>query len=239
MVRTRSKLENFWKEELIEELIIVDDITSKISDLTNRFDDFLRRFEVVSSDLAITRNCNRLLTKRVVQLENNAVTNAQYHRRESVEVNPIPPSISDEELELNICEALSLTGHEIKPNDLQACHRLKKKELVIVKFKCRKLKQKVLVNWKNLRNKSEDLRQLKFSGKLFISESMCHENHQLAYKCRQLKNAGKIHSTWFWNNAVNVKLSERSNPVKIFHIIDIEKLLGIDNLDDFISNTSF
>ena len=239
MVRTRSQLENLSKEELIEKLIIFDDITSKISDLTNRFDDFLRRFEVVSSDIVITRNCNRLLTERVVQLEKNAVFNAQYQRRESVKVNPITPSISDDELELNICEALSLTGHEVKPNDLEACHRLKKKELVIVKFKCRKLKQKVLVNWKNLRNKSEDLRQLKFSGKLFISESMCHENHQLAYKCRQLKNAGKIHSTWFWNNAVNVKLSERSNPVKIFHIIDIEKLLGIDNLDDFISNTSF
>ena len=156
-----------------------------------------------------------------------------------MEVNPVPPSISDEEFELNICQALSLTGHEVKPDDLQACHRLKKKESVIVKFKCRKLKQKVLINRKNLRNKSEDLRQLKFSGKLFISESMCHENHQLAYKCRQLKNAGKIHSTWFWNNAVNVKLSERSNPVKIFHIIDIAKLFGIDNSDDFISNNSF
>ena len=116
---------------------------------------------------------------------------------------------------------------------------LQKKESVIVKFNYRKLKNKVLVNRKNLQNKSEDLRQLKFSGKLFISESMCHENHQLAYKCRQLKNAGKIHSTWFWNNAVNVKLSERSNPVKIFHIIDIEKLFGIDTLDDFISNASF
>ena len=239
MVRTRSKLENFWKEELIEELIIVDDITSKISDLTNRFDDFLRRFEVVSSDLAIIRNCNRLLTERVVQLERNAVTNAQYHRRESVEVNPIPPSISDEELELNICKTLFLTGHEVKPNYLQACHRLKKKESVIVKCKCRKLKQNVLVNRKNFRNKSEYLRQLKFSGKFFILESMCHENHQLPYKCRQLKNSGKIHSTWFWNNAVNVKLSERNNPVKIFHIIDIEKFLGIDNVNDFISNTSF
>ena len=107
-----------------------------------------------------------------------------------------------------------------------------------MKFKCRKLKKRVSANWKNLQNKSEDLRQLKFSGKLFISESMYHENHQLAYKCCQLKDAGKIHSTWFWNNAVNVKLSERSNPVKIFHIIDIEKLFGIDNLDDFI-NTSF
>ena len=141
-------MEDLSKEELIEELITVDDIASKISDLINQFDDFLRRLEVVSSDLAITRNCNRLLTKRVVQLEKNAITNAQYHRRESVEVNPIPPSISDEELELNIYEALSLTGNEVKPNDLQACHRLKKKESVIVKFKCRKLKQKVLVHRK-------------------------------------------------------------------------------------------
>ena len=156
-----------------------------------------------------------------------------------MEVNPVPLSISDEDLELNICKALSLTRHEVKPDDLQACHRLKKKESVIVKFTCRKLKWRVLVNRKNLQNKSENLRQLKVSGKLFMSESMCHENHQLAYKCCQLKNAGKIHSTWFWNNAVNVKLSERSNLVKIFHIIDIEKLSGIDNLDDFISNTSF
>ena len=68
---------------------------------------------------------------------------------------------------------------------------------------------------------------------------MNHENRKLAYKCCQLKNAEKIYSTWFWNNAVNVKLSERSNPVKIFHIIDIEKRFGIDNLDDFISKTSF
>ena len=199
----------------------------------------MSRFEVVSSDLAITRNCNRLLTKRVVQLERNAVTNAQYHQRELVEVNPVPPSISDQELKRNICKALSLTGHEVKPYNLQASHHLKKKEWVIVKFKCMKLKRRVLVKRKNLQNRSEDLRRLKFSGKLFISESMCHENHQLAYKCHQLKNAGKIHSTWFWNNTVNDKLSERSNPFKNFHIIDIEKLFGIGNLDDFISNTSF
>ena len=150
MVRTRNQLENLSKEELIEKLITVNDITSKISDLTNQFDDFLRRFEVVSSDLAITRNCNRLLTERVVQLERNVVINAQYHQQKLVEVNPVPPSISDEELELNICKALSLTGHEVKPNNLQACHRLKKKVSVIVKFKCRKLKQQVLVNQKNL-----------------------------------------------------------------------------------------
>ena len=150
MVRTRSQLENLSKEELIEELITVEDITLKRSDLSNRFDDFLRRFEVVSSDLAITRNCDRLLTKKVVQLERNAVTNAQYHWQELVEVNPVPPSISDKELELNICKALSLTGHEVNLDNLQVCHCLKKKQLVIVKFKCRKLKRRVLVNRKSL-----------------------------------------------------------------------------------------
>ena len=46
MVRTRSQLENLSKEELIEEPITVEDITSKLSDLSNRFDGFLRRFEV-------------------------------------------------------------------------------------------------------------------------------------------------------------------------------------------------
>ena len=140
MVRTRSQSENLSKEDLIEELITVDDITSKISDLSNRFDEYLRRFEVASSDLTITRNCNRLLSEGVVQLERNAVTNSQYHRRKSMEVNPIPPSISDEEFELKICKALSLTEHERLS---QTTYKLaKKKESVIVKFKFRKLKRR-------------------------------------------------------------------------------------------------
>ena len=115
----------------------------------------------------------------------------------------------------------------------------KKKETVIVKFRFRKQKRKVFIDRENLCNKSENLSQLKLAGKLVISESMCHENHQLAYKCRQLKNTGKINSAWFWNRVINVKLNERSQPAKIYHIIDNEKLLGVDNLDDFINNTSF
>ena len=114
-----------------------------------------------------------------------------------------------------------------------------KKGTVIVKPKCRKQKRSILISRKNLLNKSDVLTQLNFSGRLFVSENMCRENHQLPYKCRQLKNAGNIHSTWFCNNSVNVKLNERSQPTKIHHFIDIEKLLGVDNLDEFINNTSF
>ena len=65
MVRTRSQLENLSKEELIDELISVEDISSKLSDLASRFDDFLRRYEVLSSELTISKNCNRLLVKEL------------------------------------------------------------------------------------------------------------------------------------------------------------------------------
>ena len=108
-----------------------------------------------------------------------------------------------------------------------------------VYIKCRKQKRNILINRKNLCNKSGGFTQSNLSGRLFVSESMCHKNSQLSYKCRQLDNAGKIHSTWFWNNSVNIKLNERSQPTKIHHVIDIEKLLGVGNSDEFINNTSF
>ena len=42
-----------------------------------------------------------------------------------------------------------------------------KKETIILKFKSRKQKRNILIDRKNLRNKSENLSQLKFAGKLF------------------------------------------------------------------------
>ena len=86
MVRTRSQLENHSKEELIDELISIKDISSKLPDLTSRFNDFLRRYDILSSELTVSKNCNRLLSERIVKLERNAVNNAQYHRRESLEI---------------------------------------------------------------------------------------------------------------------------------------------------------
>ena len=129
MVRTRSQLENLSKEELIDELISVEDISSKLSDLTSRLDDFLRRYEILNSEPTVSKNCNRLLSERIVQLERNAVSNTQYHRRESLKINPVPVSIGDDVLEYSVCKPLSLTGHEMKPDDLQACHCLKKRTL--------------------------------------------------------------------------------------------------------------
>ena len=143
-------------------------ISSKLSDVTSRFDDLMRRYEILSSELTVSKNCNHLLSERIIQLERNAVNNVQYHRRESLEINPVPASIDDDVLESSVCRALSLTGHEVKPDGLQACHHLKKKDTVIIKFKCRKQRHSILINRKNLHNKSDGLTQLNFSARLFI-----------------------------------------------------------------------
>ena len=79
-----------------------------------------------------------------------------------------------------ICKALSLTGVNVVPEDLHACHRMKRSDRVIVKYKRRKQKQSLIYKRKNLGTKSQGLTNLKFSGILFVSESMSNENQQLA-----------------------------------------------------------
>ena len=99
MVRIICQLEHLSKDELIDGLMNIEDISPKLANLTTQSDDLSRRFEVLSSELAVSKNCNHLLSERIIQLERNAVNNAQYHRRESIEVSPVPASIGDEELE--------------------------------------------------------------------------------------------------------------------------------------------
>ena len=120
---------------------------------------------MVNSNLSISRHCNEFLLGRITQLERNNPNNAQYNRRETLEINPVPSDTADDVLEQPVCQALLLTGMSVEPDDLQTCHRMRKKDQVITKFKCRKQKHRVLLNRKTLQNKSLDLSQLKFSGK--------------------------------------------------------------------------
>ena len=69
-------------------------------------------------------------------------------------------------------ENMSKEELNVSPDELHSCHRLNKKDRVIVKFKCRKQRQNVLYNRKNLQSKGLELTQLKFSSKLFVNESV-------------------------------------------------------------------
>ena len=54
----KKPTKNLSTEELIDELISVENISSKLSDLTSRFDDFLRRYEILNSEPTVSKNYN-------------------------------------------------------------------------------------------------------------------------------------------------------------------------------------
>ena len=56
----------------------------------------------------------------------------------------MPAEIQDVILGGSVCKALSLTGVNVAPEDLHACHRMKRSDRVIIKFKCHKQKQSVM-----------------------------------------------------------------------------------------------
>ena len=199
-------------------------------------DDFALKFDHVFSEMQISKTCNSLLRKQIIDLERSSLDNAQYLGREMIEISPVPLELSKNELEGLVCKALSLSGNEVYPDDLEACHHPKKKENVIMKFKSRKLKYKVINNRKIMKNKSKELNELKFSNNLYISESMCAGNHSLFFKCHKLKKARNIFNTWFFNNAINVQLNQSGEIHKVFHTEDLAALLKVDDLDSFLMN---
>ena len=194
MILTQSQYENMSKEEeLIQELTdinssFVNDVNTKPSNLEENFNDFLSKYDNVNSELQQCKKFNSHLLTKIIQLEGNAVADSQYSRRETIELNPVPADITEDFLEENLCKALLLTGVNVVPNDLQSYHRMKRSNKMIFKFKCREQKNSVMYKCKNLGNKSQEPSNLRFSGRLFVSESMSHENQQLAYNSNQKLN---------------------------------------------------
>ena len=106
MVFIRGQTENMSRDELVEELSKLLDVSSKPSELTEIFNNFVLKHDKVYSKLQISRNWYNHLLQKIIQLERNAVTNSRYHRRETLEKNLVPESLGDEILEEDVCKAL-------------------------------------------------------------------------------------------------------------------------------------
>ena len=107
MVFTRSKLNKLSKEEQVKELLSFYNLSGKINDLTKKMDNFATKFVRVFSKLQIYKSCNSVLHKQIIDLERSSLDNAQYLRREMIEISPVPLEVSNNELQGLVCKALS------------------------------------------------------------------------------------------------------------------------------------
>ena len=101
---------------------------------------------MVNSNMSISRCCDEFLLVRTTQLECNNLNNAQYNRKETLKIKPTPSDMANNILKRSVCYELSLTGITVL-NELQACdcmRKTRKTDQVTTKFKCRKLKHRIL-----------------------------------------------------------------------------------------------
>ena len=173
------------------------------------------------SELSITKNLNILLSSRLVTLERQSWANAQYSRRECLDIVGIPREVSGEVLEEKVMNIFDKIGCNISPDNIESCYRISKKsDTVIVKFSRRKDCQQVWQVKKDLQKmKMEDF-DLPGSGKLFINRSLCPYYKVLWSKSKKLQNLGKIHSFLISGDTIKIKINENSPPLSVTHVDD-------------------
>ena len=93
----------------------------------------------------------------------------------------------------------------------------------IVRFANRKFCYKALDKKLNLRK--VDRTKLGFqAGAVLFSENLTHYNQCLAWKCRELKRASKIHSSWSSKGIVKLRYTMNECPISIMHDSDNRSL---------------
>ena len=118
---------------------------------------FSENFSKLQSELSVTTHVNTELTKRIMTLERQCSTNAQYSRKECVEVVVIPRKVDDKHLEEKVLSIFQKVSSTITPEFIDDCHRLgKNNDRVIVKFARRKDCKQVLQVKKDLKDLTAD-----------------------------------------------------------------------------------
>ena len=106
-------------------------------------------------------------------LEHQCWVNAQYSRKECVEIVGVPPQVEDKHLEEKVLSIFQKFGCTIAPEFIDGCYRLgKNSDQVIVKFTCRKNCRQVLQVKKNLKDLTDDL-DLPQGTKIFVNQIFC------------------------------------------------------------------
>ena len=96
-------------------------------------------YKKLESDVSVSKTVSSLLTDQMNNVEKQCWGNAQYSRRECLEVVGIPSLIKIKDLEGKVCSVFNRIGVAINPDDIEACHRLHNDKETIVKFSRRKL----------------------------------------------------------------------------------------------------
>ena len=198
-------------------------IKSIISDQVNE-----SIMQVKNSVIEALKEDNLKMQRKVETLEeqlaeNDAYINKldQYNRRNNIEIQGIPSSVSDDALEGEVIDIFKCLNISIQNTDIEGCHRLGKAnpQNTIVRLVNRKFCYEALE--KQVNNHGLGFEP---STKLFISENLTPLNQQLASMCKELKRAGRIHSCWSSKGVVRLRRTMNERGISITNLLQIRDI---------------
>ena len=95
--------------------ITLDKISKELAELR-------KSYSKLESDLAITKAVNESLRNQILRLERQCWSNAQYSKRETLEISGVPENIDNDELEGKVLTVLSKLDINIDPTNVEGCH---------------------------------------------------------------------------------------------------------------------
>ena len=232
---TEAVLNKLTKLELVQLLLNTEaNMGAQISSLTAEVKELSSYLKKLEADVAIVKNVNSKLVEQLVQTERQCQENAQYSKRECLEIIGIPASVRDDVLEEKVCGIFQEFGVEVGQRDIQAYHRIKSNRNII-KLSNRKVCLQVLRANKRLKDLDGTTLNLPSDSKIFINESLCGYYRGLWNKCKRLKDElnKKIHQLYTNHVIIRLKLVENGSVKTIIHVNDLKELfpdIDIDNL---------
>ena len=133
----------------LKEKVIMDTDISNLCNQISKLNDIITQLhstnEKIRSELAVVKNVNKKLEVRIINLEKNQAKSEQYSQRNNIELSGIPNDIPEDNLDKVVTDICYDSDLEIKPKDIEECHRLPasrysrdSNKRVLVKFMNRK-----------------------------------------------------------------------------------------------------
>ena len=145
---SEESLDKLLKKDIINIVLSLQTEMQSNTKILEKIRKLNDKFTNLELQLLVTKNVNSLLQQRVIDLERQCWANAQYSRRECLEVAGILESIKQNELEEKVLCISKKAGCDIPSDNIEACYRVGRYNNFIIRFSKRKDCQQIFsVDW--------------------------------------------------------------------------------------------
>ena len=143
---TRNQMKSMNKDDLVSLAMNMQEAVTKLR--AELFDPKNGHIPKLESQIAVQKKVNDSLSGQLQSVTRQSNMNAQYARKETVELHGFPANVRDNDIESKVVEIFNKIlpdGEEkVSKSDFHTAHRMHAKDRVIVKFTHRKKMRSVL-----------------------------------------------------------------------------------------------